>query len=209
MHQTENRDDERLADRNAALRNMFAARKRVFIDLLKWDLPVLAGQYEIDQFDDTDARYLILTGPSGEHRASARLLRTDRPHILGDLYPFLCAGPVPTGPTTREITRFCLDPQQRAHERRKSRDELVTALATHALATGITSYTGVASCLWFDQVAKFGWSCRRLGPPVEICGNRLVALHIEIDAATCAGLRNGGIFHDKTVGLNEQAETVS
>src|SRR3546814_16727454 len=69
---------------DAAMRAMFAARKEVFIDLLKWDLPVLAGAYELDQFDDPDAEYLILIDGQGRHRASARLLRTDRPHLLGD-----------------------------------------------------------------------------------------------------------------------------
>lgn len=31
---------------DAALRAMFAARKSVFVDLLKWDVPVLDGAYE-------------------------------------------------------------------------------------------------------------------------------------------------------------------
>lgn len=31
---------------DAVLRAMFAARKAVFVDLLKWDVPVLAGRYE-------------------------------------------------------------------------------------------------------------------------------------------------------------------
>ncbi len=31
-----------------ALRVMFEARKRVFVDLLKWDVPVLEDAYEID-----------------------------------------------------------------------------------------------------------------------------------------------------------------
>ena len=57
----------------ALLRAMFAARKAVFIDLLGWDLPVLAGQYEMDQFDDEHARYLILSD-NDDHLASARLL---------------------------------------------------------------------------------------------------------------------------------------
>src|SRR3546814_4512314 len=122
------------------MRAMFAARKEVFIDLLKWDLPVLAGAYELDQFDDPDAEYLILIDGQGRHRASARLLRTDRPHLLGDLYPHLCDGPVPTGPTVREITRFCLDRNQTTSERRSARNQLVTALAEHALRTGITDY---------------------------------------------------------------------
>ena len=53
----------RIAER-VALRAMFAARKRVFVDLLKWDVPVLAGRFEIDQFDDEHARYIILLDAS-------------------------------------------------------------------------------------------------------------------------------------------------
>ena len=92
------------------LRAMFAARKRVFVDLLKWDVPVLDGSYEIDQFDTPAATYVVLTEADGEHRASARLLETGGPHILADLFPQLCCGPVPRGRDTREITRFCIDP---------------------------------------------------------------------------------------------------
>ena len=47
---------------DAALRAMFAARKQVFVDLLRWDVPVLDGRFEIDQFDDDNATYLILLG---------------------------------------------------------------------------------------------------------------------------------------------------
>ena len=65
------------------LRTMFAARKSVFVDLLKWNVPVVAGTYEIDRFDDREATYLVLTDHGGEHLGSARLLRTDRAHILG------------------------------------------------------------------------------------------------------------------------------
>lgn len=36
-------------------RSMFEERKRVFVDLLGWDVPVLARRYEIDQFDDDEA----------------------------------------------------------------------------------------------------------------------------------------------------------
>src|SRR3546814_3001981 len=76
---------------DAALRAMFTARKQVFIDLLKWDLPALDGRFEIDQFDTPDARYLILLDPDDlRHRASARLLPTSAPHLLGEYYAHLC-----------------------------------------------------------------------------------------------------------------------
>lgn len=178
-----------------ALRAMFRARKEVFIDLLKWDLPVLLGEYEIDQFDDAEAEYLILLQDGVTHRASARLLRTDRPHLLGDLYPYLCAGPVPAGPTIREITRFCLDRHQRAGDRRRVRNQLVTALAEHAIAHGITAYTGVAEVEWFDQIRRFGWECEALGQPMRGEMGWLTALHIGIGDDTPALLRATGIYH--------------
>ncbi|OJY65205.1 MAG: autoinducer synthase [Sphingobium sp. 66-54] len=180
-------------DEDSALRAMFRARKEVFIDLLKWDLPVLADEFEVDQFD-RQAEYLILLEQGVKHRASTRLLRTDQPHLLGNLYPHLCAGPVPAGTTIREITRFCLDRHQRAPERRSARNQLVTALAEHALATGITAYTGVAEQEWFEQIRHFGWDCKALGQPVVHEGRRLIGLHIRIDSDTIKGLRASGVY---------------
>lgn len=83
-------------------RSMFEERKRVFVDLLGWDVPVLARRYEIDQFDDDEAVYIVITDDTGEHAGSARLLQTDRPHILDTIFPNLCDGVPPTGPTDRK-----------------------------------------------------------------------------------------------------------
>lgn len=188
-------------DEHAALRAMFRARKEVFIDLLHWDLPALAGEFEVDQFDNQDAEYLILMGREGEHRASARLLRTDRPHLLGDLYPHLCAGPVPSGPTIKEITRFCLDRHQPAIERRGARNQLVTALADYALENGISAYTGVADLDWFNQIQRFGWACEPLGQPVRHDSRWLTGLHIAIEPDTVERLRRGGAYAELTYAL--------
>lgn len=193
------------SDLDAAMRAMFRARKEVFVDLLKWDLPVLAGEYELDQFDNEDANYLILVDQDGTHRASTRLLRTDGPHLLGDLYTGLCRGPVPTGDRTREITRFCLDRHQSAGERRSARNQLVTTLVNYALAAGIEDYTGVAEIDWFEQVCRFGWACEALGPAARIDGHWLVGLHIFIDEETPALLRQGGVYEPATLGLVSSA----
>lgn len=185
--------DDASAASDAAMRAMFEARKRVFVDLLGWDLPVLAGRYEIDQYDDAHARYLILADPNQNHLASARLLPTTRPHILGDLFAELCDAPPPIGPGTWEITRFCLDRRLRAPERRRRRDTLVAALAHYALEHGITTYTGVAEQGWLDQVLQFGWHAERLGPLRTIDRMTLGALRIEITPDTPALLAANGI----------------
>lgn len=175
------------------LQAMFEARKRVFVDLLKWDVPVLGKKYEVDQFDTPDAVYLILAEGISGHRASARLLRTDQTHILGALFPHLCDGPVPSSASTREITRFCIDPRLSRVDRRTARNQLVTALVEHALDCGITEYTAVANVVWFRQIEAFGWDCKALGPHRIIGGESLVALHILIGAETPGKLAANGI----------------
>lgn len=177
-----------------ALKAMFRARKRVFVDLLQWDVPVLGGEYEIDGFDDEHADYLIVTTPERAHLGSARLLKTVRPHILGSLFPQLCEGEVPSGPDTLEITRFCLDPHQRAPRRRETRNRLVSALVALALERGVRTYTGVAELSWLQQILAFGWRCRPLGIPRMVGSNMLGAIAIEIDEETPERLGRKGIW---------------
>ena len=181
------------------LKSMFEARKRVFVDLLRWDVPVLDGRFEIDQFDDPHATYIILAESSGEHLGSARLLETTRPHILGGLFPELCAGPVPAGPDVLEITRFCLDRSLGASERLLVRNRLVSALVAHALHCGIRTYTGVAEMGWLQQILAFGWDCRPLGLPRSIGGRLIGALAISIEPDTPALLNHNGIWVEEDV----------
>ncbi|QUM74221.1 autoinducer synthase [Sphingopyxis granuli] len=191
MFLTINQDNR--AREHVALRSMFEARKRVFVDLLKWDLPVLADRFEVDHFDDPFATYLIVSDARGEHLASARLLPTTRPALLDGLFPHLVSGPVPNGAAIFEITRFCLSPGVGARQRRVARDTLLVGLVDHALAHGITTYTGVAELSWFRQVQDFGWRCRMLGETAIHDGRALVALAISIEADTLARLAEAGI----------------
>jgi N-acyl-L-homoserine lactone synthetase len=179
---------------NRTLRSMFEDRKSVFVDLLKWDVPVLDGRFELDEFDDEHATYLIIADRCGDHLGSARLLPTTRAHILGSLFPHLCAAPPPCGRGVVEITRFCLSRRQGALGRRDTRNQLVSALAWRALETGIRTYTGVAEIGSLQQILAFGWDCRPLGAPVqEDCG-MLAALAIDIRSDTPGLLAANGIW---------------
>ncbi|MGC6331154.1 acyl-homoserine-lactone synthase [Rhizorhabdus sp. FW153] len=178
---------------DAVLMAMFAARKSVFVDLLKWDVPVFAGAYEIDQFDDVHTTYLVLTADDNRHLGSARLLRTDRPHILDSFYADLCTDTVPRGPDIYEITRFCLDRRLRALERRAVRNTLVIALVDHALREGVSRYTALADIGWARQILDFGWAATLLGNPRDYDGQTLAALNIAIRRDTRQRLAAAGI----------------
>lgn len=187
----------RTADR--VLRAMFAARKHVFVDLLRWNVPVVNGAFELDQFDNEHATYLVVAEPDGQHMSSARLLPTCRPHILGSLYPDLCADDPPAAPDVLEITRFCLDRRLRASERRQVRDRLICGLVDHALTNGVAAYTAIAEIAWYQQILSLGWRCTPLGRPSLKDGRMLAALRIEIDRNTPALLAAAGIHRSPAI----------
>ena len=188
------------------LRQMFEARKQVFVDLLKWDIPVLDGRFELDQFDNEHAIYIIVTDDSGDHLGSARLLPTTQPHILGSLFPELCLGEVPTGPDVFEITRFCLARHQGSSARRETRNRLVSALVSFAVREGIRTYTGVAEMAWLQQILAFGWDCRPLGAPLPLGSGLTGALAIRIDSETPALLAQNGSWMPERLGGAALAE---
>lgn len=180
-----------LAD--ARMTSMFADRKRLFVDLMRWTVPVVDNRYEVDQFDDANAIYLLAV-EDGEHVGSMRLLSTDRPHILDTLFPELCAAGAPTGTGIAEITRLCLPCRLGTARRLEIRNRLISAMVDHATVAGIMSLTGVVSASFLAQVMAMGWHCERLGPPRMCNGASLAAFRIDLDADTPDRLANTGIY---------------
>jgi acyl-homoserine lactone synthase len=177
------------------LDKMFEDRKTIFVDLLKWEVPH-DGRFERDQFDDEHAEYLIVNdADSGEHFASLRMLRTDRPHILNSLFSELCDATVPTGPDIREISRMCLSARHRGPDRMAARNLLASAMTEYALLAGIRAYTGVADMGWMSRVLSAGWRCEPLGMPRPVAGAMVGAMMIHIDHDTIRRLQVSGKYH--------------
>jgi N-acyl-L-homoserine lactone synthetase len=171
---------------------MFRDRKRVFVDFRRWDVPVIDGEFEVDQFDGPRTVYCVATDARGEHHGSIRLLPTDGPHILGDLFPELCDGVIPTGPDIWELTRACLSPRLTARERRQVRNALTSAVVEYALDRRINAFTCIADSGWLSQVLALGWDCSPLGLPRLIDRTMTGALRIDITPATPGLLQNAG-----------------
>ncbi len=177
--------------------SMLADRKRVFVDLLGWDVPH-DDRIERDEFDHDDSEYLIFAQGS-DHIASLRLLRTDRRHLLGTVFPELCEGDVPTGPDIREISRFCISPRHRGEVRLQARRLLATALTEYALLNGLTAYTAVAHISRMSNLFATGWRIRALGLPDLDADHPAGALMIEIDSTTPHLLKRSGRYEHETL----------
>lgn len=189
-----------------AFDTMFADRKALFVDLLGWDVPVVDDRYEIDQFDDAQAVYVVALDAAGDHRGSLRLLPSNRPHILDSLFAPLCAAGVPRGSSVWEITRLCLPSRLGAARRLAIRNQLISAMVDHALEVGIDRLTGVVEVGFRKEVLAMGWLAEPLGPAMRIDGANLGAFAIHVAADTPDRLRWTGIYQDNArAGAAERA----
>ncbi|MBB6125210.1 acyl-homoserine-lactone synthase [Sphingobium subterraneum] len=174
--------------------SMFEDRRRLFVEMMGWDVPVTNGRFEIDQFDGPDALYITEFGDEGAHLGSLRLLPSSGPHILADLFAGLCEHGVPRGPGIYEITRLCLPSRLGSQERLRVRNRLISAMVDYALDAGIHCLTGVVRPGFRTSVLAMGWKASPLGPVRTIDGMALGAFRIEVAADTPARLARNGIY---------------
>ncbi len=171
----------------ALLEGMHRDRKTVFVDRLGWQVPVVDGDLEIDQFDGEDAVYLIAVDEAGGHAGSLRLLPTMGPHLLADVFPQLCERTPPRGPDVWEITRLFTTPG--LPDPKRVRRELSLGMVEFAVLRGIRRYTCVTHVPYLSSVLAVGWDCEPLGLPQPHGGVMLGAVAIDITAETLAMLR--------------------
>lgn len=176
------------------LQSMFADRKRLFVDLFGWDVPVVDGQYEIDQFDNAHTLYVIAADARGDHEASIRLFPTTRPHMLDTLFPHLCPLGVPVGDNVWETTRLCLPQRHGAGRRRDLRNALFSAVIDMALERGIERLTGIIPDPFRKELLAMGWRAEPLGPAVRVAGGPIGAFLIHVRPDTPERLRWTGTY---------------
>jgi N-acyl-L-homoserine lactone synthetase len=183
-----NRDN---SDAFAAQRmEIFAARKQVFIDALKWGLATTDGLYEIDEYYHDNTVCLIVTNAvSGSHLGSVRLLPTDAPHLLGDKFAGLCEDGEPRAADVVEITRLVTRPDLSRDEAKQVRQKLAAALFEYAIANDVRHFTMMTHTVFLSAVVAMGWNCEPLGLPQEMDGVLVAALRIDVDAPSLARLR--------------------
>nr|WP_242125162.1 acyl-homoserine-lactone synthase [Sphingobium sp. Sx8-8] len=151
--------------------------------------------YEPDNYDDHFTEYLVVRDPSvSTQLGSLRLLRTDRPHVLGSIFPDLCKNEVPRGFSIREINQIHLSPKILGKRRRIVANQLASALVQYGLLMGIESFTMVIEAIWSDFVQTMGWDCEPLGPIQKIGEIQLGAFRIDVDSRAVKALRASNCY---------------
>lgn len=187
------------------LQSMHRHRKQVFVDFLKWDVPVIDGQYEIDQFDNDDAVYLMVSDPQTRaHLGSVRLLPTQSPHLMSEIFPFLCDGGPPRSEDVWEITRLCTAPK--VADSSTVRRHLCTALMEYGLLHGIRRYVSVTHMAFLSQVLAVGWNCEPLGLPQMVNGEEIGAIAIDVSVESLSFFRKSLGLKRPLISLSDEAQ---
>lgn len=178
------------------MQDYFRLRQRVFVGRLSWALEAKDGE-ERDQFDTDAATYLIVQNGGGEVIAGARMLRTDRPNLLADVFPFLCDGAPPRSPKMWEVTRLVVD-------HRKDRlmgcgnvtGNLLCGLLEFGLNVGASHLVSVSDTRIERILRMAAWTIQRLGQVHDIDGipavAELQALNAEVLNACRAKMQIAG-----------------
>lgn len=81
-------------------------RHRVFVQGLGWTLSA-SQRIELDEFDRRDTQYMIALDSHRRIVGTARLLSTEQPYLLKDVFPQLLGGArFPRSPQIWELSRF-------------------------------------------------------------------------------------------------------
>jgi acyl-homoserine lactone synthase len=174
----------------ATLDAMFRLRHHVFVEELQWDLPLAQGGMERDEFDGPRAVYLVCRNPRGGIAGSMRMIPTTEPHLLADVFPHLCKGPVPRGPTIFESSRSCIAPGSRGREELgRVWGELTCAMLEYSMLREADAITAVMETRMVKTMCDVDWAPTILGETVVLRGAPIVGISAPVDTRALANLR--------------------
>lgn len=162
-------------------------RHKIFIERLGWEL-VTKNNEELDQFDRPDTIYIIAQDHNEQIQGCARLLPTDKPYLLGEVFPQLIPQgmPLPNSSDIWELSRFAavdLESQNSASVGQFSSSiaiGLLQAAIDCAAAQGAKRIITVSPVGVERLLRKAGFNAHRAGPPMIIDGYPLFACWIEV-----------------------------
>ena len=167
------------------LAKMFRQRHQVFVEEKGWKLKSYNG-LEFDNYDTDETVYIMALTPEGEMVASMRMLRTDKPHMMADVFADMCEGGVPRRADVWELTRGALTKGLRATG---YWSRMQCGLIEAALLWGVNKGTGIYTVDYVTALNRAGWDGRPMGQPRMMDGEPYVACECNLTGAVLARTR--------------------
>jgi N-acyl-L-homoserine lactone synthetase len=163
-------------------------RHRVFVEKLGWKLSARDG-LELDQFDHAETLYVAARDASGEIVGTARLLPTEHPYLLGEVFPHLMGGAqLPRDPLVWELSRFAAtdflasDGDALSQFASAIVVDLLEAVLAEAARHGIRRLITVSPLGIERLLRRYGFQAQRAAPPQIVDGRPVFACWIVVGA---------------------------
>lgn len=182
--------------------DMYRLRYQVFRERLGWEVPVI-GEMEKDHFDDCNPIYIAIRNHQKELAACARILPSEGPTMLQDIFPQLLYGKtMPTGPKIWELSRFAVSKQAIGRCGFTGVPiRLIQAIVGLADEMGLEQYLAVTSAGFERMLVKLGVPCIRFGEPMQVGIEKTVAFTVPVNDQ----LRQAA-FGDQTLTILDEME---
>jgi N-acyl-L-homoserine lactone synthetase len=167
-------------------------RYQVFVKELGWPLRCEEG-VELDDFDRPDTVYVLACDNNHEIFGCARLIPTNRPYLLGDVFPHLMGGkPPPFSAGIWELSRFAISQPKgqvlSAEQAWKNTVKLVKEVIDVARSKGAFRLIAFSAVGNERLLKRMGVNTCRISPPRLIDNKSIVPFWIEIDDKTTSAL---------------------
>ncbi|MFK0332671.1 acyl-homoserine-lactone synthase [Rhizobium sp. 2MFCol3.1] len=180
------------AGEEALLNDMYRLRARIFHGRLGWDVECQDGR-EFDQFDHCGPTYILVLDEQARVVGSVRLLPTNGPNMLMDVFRQLLEnGQLATKPTMIESSRFCVDTTMQSSPRGATHEAtfcLLAGIIEWCLRNGWTDLVTATDLRMERLLRQRGWPMTRLGEPRLINETDSVAGRFSINRDTFELLR--------------------
>lgn len=168
------------------IRALARYRHKVFIEKLGWNLMSQHGM-ELDQFDHAETFYMVARNELGEITGTARLLPTDRPYLLGEVFPQLMGGAAPPrDPFVWELSRFAAADLFSETGNALSQFSSPVAFALLEAAMAAAERNGVRRLITVSPLGverllrRYRFEAQRAAPPQIIDGKPVFACWIDV-----------------------------
>jgi acyl-homoserine lactone synthase len=182
------------------LEQHFRLRHEIFVKERGWKEFDRDGIYEMDQYDNGNATYLISVDEHDEVVGSSRIYPTALPHMLCEQFPALVDGAVPQRIDLVEFTRLAICKSQRGTQ---IYYEQFLGLQEFCLDQGMSGATTLIRTHRIPVVQKAGMHVIPLGLSQEIDGEMCTAILIEASEDIMMRMRKvagitGSVMEDRS-----------
>jgi acyl-homoserine lactone synthase len=180
----------------------FRLRHEIFVKERGWKDFDVDGIYEMDQYDNDDATYLISVDEEDKVVGSSRIYPTVLPHMLSEHFAALVDDAVPQRIDLVEFTRLAICKSQRGT---RIYFEQFLGLQEFCLSQGMSGATTLIRTHRIPIVQSAGMNVVPLGFAQEIDGEMCTAILIEASEEVLMRMRNvagigGTVMEDRMQG---------